>query len=201
MRLAQEDYRKIAAAIRAAEQKTSAEIVCVLAGSASEYSLAPPLWAAFAALAAPWPLLTFTHLAPRVIFAAQIAIFIALALLLSLRPIRFRLVPRRVKRARAHRAAVEQFYARGVGATQARVGVLIFVSFAERYARIVADVGLAEKIGDDDWRVALDVLRGHMRDGEIAQGFVEAVAECARIAAPHAPPGGEDELPNKIYVM
>jgi len=201
MRLAQQDYERIGAAIRAAEEQTAAEIVCVLARRASDYSSVAPLWAAFVALAAPWPLLLLSPMPPRLIFAAQIIVFIVATLFFSWEPLRLRLIPRRVKRARAHRAAIEQFFARGVGATHNRCGVLIFVSLAERYTRIVADSGVSGKIGEDEWRAALDLLRGHMREGEIADGFVAAVAECARIAAKHVPPDGNDDLPNKIYVM
>jgi putative membrane protein len=143
----------------------------------------------------------WSPLAPRAVFAAQILVFALCALLLSAPPLRLLLVPRRAKRARAHRAALEQYFARGVGMTKARAGVLIYVSLEERYARIVADAGVSAKIGDDDWRVALDLLRAHMRNGRIADGFVAAVEECARLCAPHAPPGGEDELPNRIYLM
>ena len=143
MRVSNEDYRRVAEAIRAAEQKTGAEIVCVLARRSSDYSYVPALWASFAALATPWPLIAFTHLPVREIFAAQIAVFIAAALLFSLSPVHSLLTPRRIKRARAHRAAREQFFTRGVGRTSDRRGVLIFASLAERYARIIADVGVA----------------------------------------------------------
>ena len=201
MRLTQEDYRRIAEAIRAAEQQTAAEIVCVLARRSSDYAYTPPLWGAFAALASPWPLMALTHLHERTIFLAQIAVFIVATLLFSWAPLRFALTPRPVKRARAHRAALEQFFTRGVAATSERNGVLIFVSLAERYARIVADEGVAAKIAQEEWRGALDLLRDYMRDGEIADGYVVAIDECARLLSRHVPPGGRDELPNKIYLM
>jgi putative membrane protein len=201
MRLTQEDYRRIAEAIRAAEQKTAAEIVCVLARRSSDYAYAPPLWGAFAALASPWPLMAFTHLHERTIFLVQIAVFIVATLLFSWAPLRFALTPRPVKRARAHRAALEQFFTRGVAATRERNGVLIFVSLAERYARIVADEGVAAKIPQEEWQGALDLLRDYMRDGEIADGYLVAIDECARLLSRHVPPGGHDELPNKIYLM
>jgi len=66
--------------------------------------------------------------------------------------------------------------------------VLIFVSLAERYARIVADVGVAEKIGDDEWQGALELLLGEMREGHIAEGYVAPIEETARLLARHIPP-------------
>ena len=201
MRVSNEDYRRVAEAIRAAEQKTGAEIVCVLARRSSDYSYVPALWASFAALATPWPLIAFTHLPVREIFAAQIAVFIAAALLFSLSPVHSLLTPRRIKRARAHRAAREQFFTRGVGRTSDRRGVLIFASMAERYARIIADVGVAEIIKDEEWRAALDLLRGELREGRVADGYVAAIAETARLLDGRFTPGGKDELPDRLFVM
>lgn len=201
MRLTKEDYARVAEAIRAAEQKTAGEIVCVLARRSSDYSYVPALWAAFAALAAPWPLMQFTQLPSSAIYAAQIGVFILAALVISWPPLRFALTPGPVMRARAHRAAIEQFFTRGVANTPDRTGVLIFVSLAERYARIVADDGIAQKIGDDEWRAALNLLRERMSAGRIADGFVAAIEECARLLGRHVPPGGRDDLPDRIYVM
>ncbi|MGJ0454486.1 MAG: TPM domain-containing protein [Methylocystis sp.] len=202
MQLTADDFERIAEAIRRAEEKTSGEIVCVLARRSSDYAFVPPLWGAFIALASPWPMLLFTEISPREIFAAQIAIFIVATLVVSWGPVRFFLTPRAVKRARAAREAIEQFFSRGVSATKARMGVLIFVSFAERYARIVADEAIAAKISNDEWQGALDLLLEDIRRERAADGFVAAIEECARLLAKHAPPGASgDELPDKIYVM
>ncbi|MGA8170902.1 MAG: TPM domain-containing protein [Methylocystis sp.] len=201
MRITKEDYRRVAEAIQAAEQKTGVEIVCVLARRSSDYSYVPALWASFVALATPWPLILFTHLPVREIFATQIAVFIAAALLFQLTPLHSLLTPRRIKRARAHRAALEQFFTRGVGRTSDRRGVLIFASLAERYARIIADVGVAEKIKDEEWRAALDPLREDLRAGRVADGYIAAIAETTRLLDGRFPPGGKDELPDKLFVM
>ena len=131
MQLTAQDYERIAETIRRAEETTSGEIVCVLAGRSSDYAFVPPLWGAFVALASPWPMLLFTDLSTREIFAAQIAIFIVATLFVSWAPLRFLLTPRAVMRARAEREAIEQFFSRGVAGTKSRTGVLIFVSFAE----------------------------------------------------------------------
>ncbi len=202
MQLTAQDVERIAQTIRRAEETTSGEIVCVLARRSSDYAYVPPLWGAFAALASPWPMLLFTDLSTREIFAAQIVIFVVATLFVSWGPARFFLTPRAVKRARAAREAIEQFFSRGVAATKGRTGVLIFVSCAERYARIVADDAIAAKIANDEWRNALDALLKDMRQERAADGFVAAIEECARLLAKHAPPGAHgDELPDKIYVI
>lgn len=201
MTLTQEDVDRIGAAIRDAEQRSSAEIVCVLARRSSDYAYVPALWAAFLALVAPWLLVASTNLSVRAILCAQALVFIVAALVFSFPPLRFALVPAPVKRARAHRAALEQFFTRGVANTKSRAGVLIFVSLAERYARIVADEAVAAYIPQEGWSATLDRLCEDMRAGEVGSGFVAAIEECARLLAPYAPPVGRDELPNKIYLM
>jgi putative membrane protein len=202
MQITNADRAAIAAAIRAAEQQTSGQIVCVLARSSSDYSHVGVLWAALAALVSPWPMIIFTELSVQRIFFIQIAVFLATALMLSWPPVRMALVPRAVRRARAHRAAIEQFFARGLTHTRERTGVLIFVSLAERYARIVADEGIAAKVKNAEWQAAVDALTAHFRDGRLVEGFVAAIERCGAVLAAHAPPRGTgDELPDRIYVM
>jgi hypothetical protein len=75
----------------------------------------------------------------------QILVFAVAVLILSWPPLRMALVSPAVRRARAHRAAIEQFFARGLTLTRDRSGVLIFVSLAERSARIIADEGLPRR--------------------------------------------------------
>lgn len=91
---------------------------------------------------------------------------------------------------------------RGMARKKNRAGVLIFVSLAEHYARIVADDGIAEKVQQEVWQGAIDALLGHVKDGRIADGFIVAVETCGAVLAEHFPPGGpKDDLPDRIYVI
>src|SRR4030095_13059697 len=101
--------------------------------------------------------------------------------------VRVALLPKATRRAIAHRAAMEQFMLRGIGRTSARTGVLIFVSLAERYARIVADEAIAARVAQSQWQEAVDALVDHMRDGRIADGFVVAIGRCGSVARPDFP--------------
>ncbi len=203
MSMSQDDQQKIGAAIRAAEARTSGEIVCVLARSASDYSYVPLIWAALAALCVPWPLIVFTQWPVQWIYATQLVAFIGLSLLLSLPDLRMLLVPRNVRRLRAHRAATEQFMIRGISRTRARTGILIFVSLAERYARIIADTGIAEKVPQAVWQNAVDLLVAECRRDAAAAGFVAAVALCGEVLAQNFPHGTENanELPDQLYLI
>jgi putative membrane protein len=202
MQLSKEDHEAVSAAIRDAEQRTCGQIVCVLAHSSSGYAYIPILWASVLALAAPLPMILFTPWSVQRIYLVQLAVFIVAGFLLNLMPLRFALVPGVVKRARAHHAAIEQFVLRGITRTTNRCGVLVYVSLAEHYARIVADVGISEKVPAAEWQAAVDALTGHMSTGHIASGFIAAIERCGDVLAAHAPPDGSpNSLPDRLYVM
>jgi putative membrane protein len=202
MEFTKADHEAVAAAIRAAEKNTSGQIVCVLAHSSSAYAHIPVLWSSVLALVTPWPLIYFTPWSVQRIFLCQLGVFIVAGLLLSWTRLRFLLVPRALQRARAHRAALEQFMVRGISRTHNRSGVLIFVSLAERYARIIADEGIAAKVHAAEWQSAIDALTSHMSHGRIAAGFTAAIERCGSVLAAHAPPDGSaNELPDRLYVM
>ena len=202
MQFTKEDHETVSAAIHEAEKRTCGQIVCVLAHSSSDYAYVPILWASVLALLVPWPLIYFTPWSVQRIFSLQLAVFIVAGLVFSWMPLRLALVPGAVRRARAHRAALEQFVVRGIGRTRNRTGVLIFVSLAEHYARIIADEGIAAKVHSAEWQAAIDALTAHMRDGRIAAGFTAAIERCGAVLAAHAPPDGSpNELPDRLYVM
>jgi putative membrane protein len=202
MQLSQDDHAAISAAIRAAEAQTCGQIVCVLSRASSDYAYIAILWASVVALLAPWPLIHFTLWSVQKIYLSQIAIFIVAGLVFSWMPLRVALVPRPVRRAQAHRVALEQFVVRRIANTKNRCGVLIFVSLAEHYARIIADDGIARKVEAVEWQTAIDALTAHMRDGRMAAGFIAAIERCGAVLAAHAPPDGSDNtLPDRLYVM
>jgi putative membrane protein len=202
MALTKDDYDAVADAIREAEKHTCGQIVCVLAHASSAYAHIPILWSTLAALLTPWPLIYFTPWSVERIFMVQLIVFLIAAVVFSWSRLRIVLVPRAVQRARAHRAALEQFILRGISHTRNRCGVLIFVSLAEHYARIIADEGVAQKVQASEWQSAIDTLTMHIHDGRIAAGFVAAIERCGAVLAQHAPPDGSaNVLPDRLYVI
>jgi putative membrane protein len=202
MEFTQAQHEAVAAAIREAEQKSSGQIVCVLARASSAYAHVPLLWASALALITPWPLIDFTPWSVQRIFLAQLVVFLVAAIVFSWLRLRLLLVPRAVQRSRAHHAAIEQFVVRRVAHTKNRCGILIFVSLAEHYARIIADDGIAQKVPNAEWQTAVDALVAHMRGGDIAAGFSAAIERCSAVLAAHAPPDGSpNELPDRLYVI
>jgi putative membrane protein len=203
MNISAQDRERISAAIRAAEAGTSGEIVCVLAHRSSGAMTLPILLATIVALALPWLLVAFTAMSVHRILTLQVATFVVLAVALCLPAVRIALVPRAMRRAVAHRAAIEQFTIRGIARKKDRTGILIFVSLAEHYARIIADEGIAAKVPQAEWQNAVNALTGQMGSGRIADGFIAAIDACATVLTAHFPRAAtsRDELPDRIYVI
>lgn len=193
----------IAQAITKAEAKTSGEIVVVLARASGGYYAHALMWAALLALLVPWPLIYATKWPVEYIYLSQLAVFAAGVLLIQWERLRLLLVPKAIKRTRAHRRAVEQFLVQNLHTTKGRTGVLIYVSLAERFAEVIADDGIYQKVPRATWQSVVDELTGHIGRGTPQAGFIAAIEACGRLLAEHFPPGhaDADELANHLIVL
>ena len=197
------EHRAIADAITRAESATSGEIVVVVARASGRYFGIGLMWAALLALSVPLPLIFFTAWPVEHIFLAQLGAFAGGVVLIQWEPIRFALVPAGIKRARAHEKAIEQFLVQNMHTTSGRTGVLIYVSFTERFAEIIADSAIYAKVSPESWVDAVDRLTEKLGKGERMQGLVAAIETSGAVLAKHFPPGGVDidELPNHLIVL
>lgn len=196
------DHERITAAIRRAEAATAGEIFAVFARSSDSYVVVASFWAlvlsvAAGALATLTAALAGIRFDALVLEATQIAVAaVLLALLRVVAPLRMLMVPPAHQAERAHRKAREQFAAHNIHATQARTGILIFVSEAERYAEIVADAGIDAKVPQAEWDAIVDGLTAAARGDRLPEGFVEAIGHAGRLLAAHFPSSAGN--PNEI---
>ena len=228
MLLKPSDHERISAAISAVESKTSGEVFGIVARQSADYWETPLAWAAGAALVAPavammaglrpamvtdllgdW---TVAHVASvdvavtqalAVYAMVQAALFVLVALIASIRPIRLLLTPKALKRERVHRRAEEQFAAQGLHNTTDRMGVLIFASLAERQAVVIADKGVAAKVGPEAWEGVVNALIAGMKAKDPGAGFSAAIQAAGAILAEHCPrrPGDKNELPDTVIEL
>ena len=201
--ITEDDQQRISAAITDAEKRTSGEIVAVITPDSASYLSIPFLIAAAVALFLPWPLIYFTWMTVQWIYALQLGVFLLLALALMPRSIRFRIVPRAMLRSRAHRRAVEQFLALDLDTTAGRTGVLVFVSVAERYAEIIADTGLHEKVEQSAWQEIVDGLTTEIGAGRANSALIKAIERVGALLAKHFPASAGDvrRLPDHLIVL
>ena len=201
--LSDNDRARVVAAIHAAEEKTSGEIYCVFARASSGYRVYPIAYASTMALIVPLPAIHFTSWPAGLIYFVQLVTFLLALWMTTRESIRYRLVPRRVRRERAHQEALRQFLAHGLQHTEARTGVLIFVSLAERYAEVIADAGIDQKVAPDVWDGCVNSIVAEASAGRVADGFIVAVEKCADVLQQHFPPGriNRNELPNAMIEL
>jgi putative membrane protein len=190
-------------AITKAENKTSAEIVAVIARASAGYYYVPYMWGALFSLAVPWPLIYWTWMPVQDIYLIQLGVFAALALILHYPDLRFALVPRSVMRNRAHQRAMQQFVAQDIYTTAGHTGVLLFVSVAERYAEIVVDSEVHQHVPDEEWKGIVDRLTADIGRGQPAKGLIDAIGRIGEHLANHFPPSAAKEnlLPNHLVMI
>ncbi|HEX2020930.1 MAG TPA: TPM domain-containing protein [Aurantimonas sp.] len=196
------DHARIADAIRAAEAATTGEIYAVFARASDAYVFVPAtvalalslLAAVVAVLLA--PLVGYDLSALALVLSQLGATALMLVLFAALPRLRLAFVPRSIAEERAHRAALAQFFAHNLHATEERTGILIFVSEAEHYAEILADAGIAEKVPQEAWDAIVAQLVDAAKADRLADGYVAAAAAAGAILTEHFP--GDHRNPNEI---
>lgn len=221
--LTPEDHTKVTEAVRQAELTTSGEIVTVVAAQSDGYSDIALAWAAFAAftvltLAAvfPDPALDFyaslhgtwnAEWSPREVFAMAsgmgIVTFLLAWLVQLLKPVRFALLPRIVKRNRVFERAVTHFKVGAERRTHGRTGVLLYLSMNEHRAEIVADETIAAIVDPEVWGVAMADMLAEIREGRVGDGLVAGIRDVGAVLSEHFPQDTDDqnELPDRLIEL
>lgn len=223
MQLSGADREKVAAAITAAEAKTSGEIVAVATPISDAYhdvalhwALVPLFavlaWAAWRPTALVWwydrlfggwsPDPTMSELLTLLMFFAALKFTIAL-LILKWMPLRLFLTPGATKHRRVRRRAVATFQAAAAGRTAGKTGVLIYLSLAERRAEIVADEAIHKLADEQTWGEAMHALIAEVREGRAADGIVAAIERVGVVLTEHFPRAANDtnEIPDRLIEL
>lgn len=194
MTLTSEQESQIAAAVAAAERRTAAEFAVVITPARDDYTGFPLVWSgAIALVAGGLTALLRPTVSVLDLCLVQGAAYALAAVLLSVLPIRARLAPPFVRRARAEAVAELQFAARVAERTRDGVGLLLFVSLAEHTAIIRVDHRIAAALAPSTWQTIIDDLVRDARSGRLAEAIIAAIDACATTLAPAFPP-----RPNQI---
>jgi putative membrane protein len=113
------------------------------------------------------------------------------------------LIPKAVKFRRANRLYYQQFVQQGLHRTKDRNGLLLFVAVAERYVEIVADQGINDQVPQDAWQNIVAEFITHVKQRQIAKGFVTAIAQSGDLLQEQFPvePMDKNELPNHLIEL
>ncbi len=217
-KLTTDDNRRVNEAVAAAESKTSAEIVPVVAAASGRYDRPEDivgLWVAALALAIAWCLLP-EHAGPGdwgampasahllVLVVSVVVGFILGAVIgAHVDPLRHLFTPSQQMRDEVLTRSRQVFFDSRVHHTAGRTGLLIYVSLFERMAAVLADDAVVEKLG----QAALDELRDQLTTSLRTQSLAEAICGTIAAAAPKlavALPRAEgdvNELPDALVVL
>ncbi len=99
------------------------------------------------------------------------------------------------------RAALE-FYESGIHTTQGSTGVLLFISLMERRAVVLADKAIDERVPAETWDEVCRIMIDGIKKGHIGLGFTAAIERCGEILAAEFPiqANDENELRNNLII-
>jgi uncharacterized membrane protein len=91
----------------------------------------------------------------------------------------------------------------GVWDTEENCGVLIYVNLAEHKVDIVADRGIAHKIGQDTWQAICQTMTEHFGQGRFRDGTLAAIERVNELLRTHFPADGArpNQLPDRPIML
>lgn len=217
--LTPDDDARVAAAIRAAEAATDAEIAVIVAPQSDSYADAV-LHAAIVLALAPLALFAshpallerlagFAHdpwadtpvpasLMLTVALGATVIAFLVGRLVFGRFPLA--VTPYFTKARRVRRRAIMLFQVGIESRTASQTGALLYISLAEHRAEIVVDKSIHARVDPAEWGDAMATLVAGLRSGKAGDGMVGAIERIGAVLATHLPVTGTDpnELPDRI---
>lgn len=217
------DHDLVTAAVAAAEENTSGEIVTVIAAQSNDYDDVALVWASIIAFLAMSIVALFPDFYQGLyyrltggwgheltanqwlgtVIAIGVLKWIGVWLILLWRPLRLWLTPRAILAGRVRARAVDLFKVGTEAKTLGRTGVLLYVSLREHRADIVADEAIAAKVAPEVWGDAMASLIDLVRKGQPGAGMAEAVRQMGAVLTEHFPRGSENpnELPDRLIEL
>ena len=134
---------------------------------------------------------------------AETIIFLLVRLALNWIPLRLALTPRATRARRVRRRAIQYFKVGAESRTNARVGILLYLSLDERMAEIVADEAIHKAVPAERWGEAMAALIDEVRVGRPAEGMAAAVGQIGTILSENFPKTETDrnELPDRLIEL
>ncbi len=184
-----EEFTRIEQAVKEAETSSGGEIVPVFAASSSFYETA--LWrGGFLSAVFSGIVLTGLYLlTDRLLFLPPylwLLIILTAGLLgaffvLGVPSLKRSLIGKELMQTRVLDQAKNMFYDYRVADTEQRTGILLFISFFEKQAVLLADVGIAEIVSEERWQEIIQALTQKLKQGHTTEGICQAILHCGRL--------------------
>jgi uncharacterized membrane protein len=103
----------------------------------------------------------------------------------------------------ARERAIDVFSQLRIWDTEHNNGILIYLLLADRDVEIIADRGIHEKVGAQEWEGICRKMEAAFRQADFKGGVVCGIQEVTQHLARHFPPIGDDrnELPDKPVML
>jgi putative membrane protein len=208
--LTEEERARVEAAVQAAEQRTSAEIVPMVVGRSGFYREAHHRVGLLSALLVLTALLMIeTAWLPWGWHAANAVWLLGMTMLAYgvgawigtwPRVLRF-FTSRERMRQKVQLRAERAFAQQGLAYTRERTGLLIMVSLLERQVYVLADQSLRERIAATQWQNVVAMIVERMKAGDLVGGLCRGIEASGILLAGACPPRDDsnpNELPNTV---
>ncbi len=195
------DREAIVAAVRAAERRTSGEIVVAVVESCGGYAHVTWKGAALGALAAALvasavhDLAGFWGSGAWLWEALPVAAGAALGYALGFLPaVRRWLATPEVLEERARERAAAAFVEHEVFRTRERTGILLFVALFEHRVVVLGDRGISARVTAAEWQEVVQPVVAGMRQGRALPALLAAVERCGALLEQHGFARAADDL-------
>ncbi len=197
-----EEKQKIETAVKAAEAKTSGEIVPMVVDASYEYPRAELIGAGCLAMAV--GLLISWAFGSESIWwflpAFIVCFFIFQQLIRNLPGLRRKLIHPDELTEEVREKALVSFVEQGLHETRDKTGILILISLFEHRVQVLADSGINAKVPEHTWEEIVEIVTTGLKSNDASAAVCKAVERCGELLQEHFPIKDDDtnELPNLI---
>lgn len=102
----------------------------------------------------------------------------------------------------AEEQAFQEFHRHGLFRTEARTGVLLFVSLFEQRAIVLADEGIHARVGPEQWQSTNQTVLAGIRAGSLRDGLLAGIRSVGEVLTREFPytDGDRNEVPDRVIV-
>jgi putative membrane protein len=128
---------------------------------------------------------------------------IGMTLVVSAWPVKRLFLGRGMMAARVLDKAKNMFYDHEVHLTEPRTGILIYVSFFEHQAVVLADLGIDELVPEESWQLIIQKLTQGLKQGRTTESICEAIRACGQLledSGVHKPIDDDNNLSDEVRI-
>lgn len=188
MKLSSDERGKLHAAVETAQARTSARLAVVTVPISDRYALYPLVLGGTAAFLTGAVLAVFfRHMPLREAFFLVALVAAAATFLLDIMALRLAVVPRHARNWECWELAHRAFASRILAQNDRKTGILLFVSFGERYVEVVTDRDVDRHIPQSVWDALIKDFLAEAKQGRVGEALPKMVEASAKVLEQYYP--------------